>query len=502
MAWRFFDIVYLAACSALFFGLFHQAASPAPFGYDESDYMMCVRLGIAGNYLDTNASSLPEFVKAGLKLARKEWTRTQVSEYVRGKRDPMFLRHYHGPLNSYWLLAASALGGSGEEHMRLSSLVFHCLTFLTVYAGILWVFGPRFRIPAVAASACYLLCVNNITYIPLLSSHAPFLWLSLVTLFTISKLAAEPSPKRYYWGVALCTVSVCALEFAVLLFLVLAINVVLLREKLFAQWTRRNYFRFARNTVLLITGVCFVLWPSSILKFTIVQGFTFIAFMSATRRESFGGGAAPLQGWRTLLHQIPADMLTASVGLALCAFLIWRSPRRAQLLPFLLYGLLLTMAIFRNTAEGARYISSLFAPLYVSAAVLLAERAKRVPAWLQAGAVAAVVGILLFVSHGEVQARVAHSRSAHNEVSDLITFMRGRPSAKVLVPYEYLPPLQYYFPDASIGSYPPAATEAQIMAAADRYEAVCLSTAPDAAHGAWRAAMVTPKGELTCYLRP
>jgi hypothetical protein len=506
MSSRLFDVLYIAACSVLFFGLFHKAASPGPFGYDESDYMRCVRLGIAGNYLDSNAMSLPEFVKAGLKLARKEWTRTQVSEYVRGRRDPLFLRHYHGPLNSYWLIAATALGGSGEGRLRLANLAFHWLTFLTVYAGILWVLGPRFRIAAVAASASYLLCVNNITTIPAISSHAPFLWLSIVTLFTISKLAAAPSPKWFYWAVALCTVSLCAVEFAVLLFLVLAITATFVRKELFAKWARADYFRLARNSAILAAGVLFILWPSSILKLTIVQGFTFIVFNSATRREAFGGTEAPLEVWRMRLHQIPADMLALSVCVALAAILLWRSPRRAQLAPFLLYGLLLLLVVFRNTAEGARYIASLFAPLYVTGAVLLVERSKRIPTVLQAGAVAALFGILLFVSHREVQARVARANSAQGETAGLIGLMRGHPSAKVLVPYNCLPSLQYYFPEAAIRSYSPDVTAERIVAAAGGYDVTCLyqrgKVASVPGYGEWHAAGATADGQLACYLRP
>jgi len=52
----------------------------------------------------------------------------------------------------------------------------------------------------VAASASYLLCVNNITTIPAISSHAPFYWLSIVTLFTISKLAARAVPEIGFTG--------------------------------------------------------------------------------------------------------------------------------------------------------------------------------------------------------------------------------------------------------------------------------------------------------------
>jgi hypothetical protein len=417
----------------------------------------------------------------------------------------MFLRHYHGPLNSYWLLAASALGGSGEARMRGASLAFHWLTFLTVYAGILWVFGPRFRIAAVAASACYLFCVANITTMPMLSSHAPFLWLSIVTLFAISKLAAEPSRKRYYWAAALCAVSLCALEFAVLLFLVLAITVAFVRQELFAQWTRRDYLRFARNTVLLVAGVCFVLWPSSILKLTIVQGFAYIVFLSATRREAFGGNVAPLEAWRLRFQQVPADMLTVSVCLAVGAVLLWRSPRRAQLLPFFLYGLLLTIAIFRNTSE-VRYMASLFAPFYVSGAVLLAERAKRIPAVLQTGAVAVLFGVLLFVAHREVQAKVARSSSVYDDTAGLIALMRGHPSASVLVPFDSLPALRYYVPAAASHSYSPDVTAQRILAAAGGYDLTCLYQTGNGAsvpgYGVWRAAGAISERHLTCYLRP
>lgn len=505
MSSRLFDVLYLTACSVLFFGLFHKAASPAPFGYDESDYMTCVRLGIAGNYLDTSAMSLPQFVEIGLKTARKEWSRTRLSEYVRGRRDPSFLRHYHGPVNSYWLIAASALGGSGEHRIRLFNLGFHVLTFLTVYIGILWVFGPRFRIAALAASACYLFCVNNITSMAILSSHAPFVWLSILSIFAISKLTIAPERKRFYWALALCAVSLCTVEYAVLLFLVLAATVAAVRKEFFAQWTKADYYRFARNTLLLVAGVFLVLWPSSILKLTIVQGFAYIAFLAATRSGSFGNAPA-LEVWAMRFHQIPADMVTLVVCVAASAILFWRCPRRTQLLPFLLYGSLLALTTLKNTSDGARYISSIFAPFYVSGAVLLAERAKGVSRLLQAGCVSALFGILLFVSHGEIQARVARSGSMENELARLIGIVRSRASARVLVPFEFLPSLEYYFPDATIRSYPPGSTSAQIFAGGGGYDAICLDpteqAVSDPGRDGWRATAVTSAGQLNCYFRP
>jgi len=122
-------------------------------------------------------------------------------------------------------------------------------------------------------------------------------------------------------------------------------------------------FRLARNSAILAAGVLFILWPSSILKLTIVQGFTFIVFNSATRARLSAGTEAPLEVWRMRLHQIPADMLALSVCVALAAICYGGRRAARNWRRFFLYGLLLLLVVFRNTAEGARYIASLFAPL-------------------------------------------------------------------------------------------------------------------------------------------
>jgi len=156
-------------------------------------------------------------------------------------------------------------------------------------------------------------------------------------------------------------------------------------------------------------------------------------------------------------HAIPADMVTLVVCVAASGILFWRWQRRAQLLPFVLYGALLALTTLKNTSEGARYISSMFAPFYVSGALVLAERAKRIPMLAQAAGVAVLFGILLFVSHREVQARVARSASVEDETAGLIGLMRSRPRESAC-PFEFLPALEYYFPNTTIRSYRRAPT--------------------------------------------
>jgi hypothetical protein len=492
---RLFDLLYLVASCALFLALFHDAASPAPFTYDEADYMIGAQLGIAANYLDTNAMSLPQFLDTGMKAQRKELSRKSLSELVRARHDPMFYRHYHGPLNAYWLSITGALGG-GESWMRLASMCFHVLTFITVYCGTLWVFGPQFRIAAAAASTCYLFCVNNIFATGTLSSHAPFVWLSIVTLFAIAKLASAPERKRFYWAVALCAVSLCAIEYAVLLFLVLGVTLASVRKAFFCEWTRQDYLRFCGYTLLLVLGVLVALWPSSILKFTIVQGFAYIVFLSANRRGSFGD-LPPLEVWRARFGQFPMDMAALSICIVAAAILLWLSPRRSQLLPFLLYASLLALTTLKNTSESARYISSLFAPFYVCGAVLLAERAMRIPTRLQAGAAAALFGVMFFVAHREATARAAPNRS--DDTTIVLDWMSGHPSAKVLIPTLYMPTLQYYFPHAVIQSYPPETATAAIIAAAQSYDGACLYVSGSEQLPSLPAGGNAAAGRLACY---
>jgi hypothetical protein len=496
---RFFDLLYLVASCVLFLALFHGAASPAPFTYDEADYMMGARLGFAANYLDTNALSLPQFVDMGMRAQRKELSRKSLSEFIRARRDPVFYRHYHGPLNAYWLSAAGAAGGNAESWMRLSNIFFHVLTFITVYAGIPWVFGAQFRIAAVAASTLYLFSVNNILATATLSSHPLYLWLSILTLFSIAKFASDPRRKRFYWAIALCAISLCAIEYAVLLFFVLGVTLVSVRKQFFVQWTKPDYLRFAGATLLLVLGVVFVLWPSSILKFTIVQGFAYIVFLSATRRGSFGD-LPPLEVWKERFVQFPMDMAALTICVIAAAVFFWRSPRRSQLLPLLLYASLLGLTTLKNTSESARYICSMFAPFYVCGAVLLAERATRIPARIQAAAAAALFGAMLFVAHGEVTGHTLLNPSDQTAV--VMDWMRSHPSAKVLVPALYLPTLQYYFPSSSITSYPAETDSASVMAAAQSYDGACLYAAGSEALpllDSPTAGNASTNGRLACY---
>jgi hypothetical protein len=153
-----------------------------------------------------------------------------------------------------------------------------------------------------------------------------------------------------------------------------------------------------------------------------------------------------------------------------------------------LYGSLLGLTTLKNTSDSARYISSVFAPFYVAGAVLLSGIARRIPIALQAGAAVALCGVMLFAAHREVAARAA--ASTPDETTIVLDWMRGHSSAKVLVPAAYLPAVQYYFPNASVRSYPPDADSAGLLGTAAGYDGACLYV--------HRADVPAAAGKLAC----
>lgn len=500
MTSRLFDSLYLIALTILFFFLFHGAASSAPYGYDEADYMAGLRLGWRQNYLDTTAMSFPEFVDTGLKAARKQISRTELSDLVRARQDTLFLRHYHGPLNEYWLLFTSAVGGTGEQWMRLADYFFYILTFATIYLGVLWVWGAESRAAAVLASLCYLFCMNNVLSLTWLSSHVPYGWLSILTLLATAKFVSDPAPKRFYLALGLCVVSFCAIEYAGLLFIALAVALFLSRRKLFAAWASRDYWLFARNSLLLAIGLFLVLWPSSILKLTIVQGAAYTLYQ--VRRGGYAGsaGSTPWEVWRARFDEYPMDMALLCLGLAAIVLLVWRSPRRNQIAPLLVYAALLGLTTLKNTTDSARYVSTLFGPIYVAAAALIAPRFKRLPIAAQAGALAALGLTMTFVGQREAAAKTRPNPS--DEMVALLAVMRAHPAATILVPFEDMPTLRYYYPQATVKVIAPGMTPPAIVAAALQSDGACADQSGFLdLRQAFPDSSPQPVGHLTCYFR-
>ena len=456
-----FDWLFLLAALAIFIASFRPSVPSFPFAYDESDYMSAARKGMVENYIERSSMSLPNYVETGLDVVRGEFGTTTLSEFIRSQRDLTFYRHYHGPLYYHWLAAVSHMVHGDEYGMRISGWVFHLLTFVSVYLGIVLLFGPVYRPAAMVSSALYLWNTNNIITAAELSSHVIFIWLSFATLLVIARFAQQPSLRGYFGALTCCTVSLCALEYGVVLFVALALALVLVRKPFFNGWARAMYVRWILQTIGCVLGVLLILWPAGLLRGTVAEGFIYIVYLSKFRKGSFGN-VTPLGVWRGHIAFAPLEYIAFFVLFASAAILIWRSTYRAVLLPVLIYPALLFLTTFKNTADAPRYISSLFAPVYFVAGVLICEKLARIGAQ-RLTAIALLIAGTFCLSAYRITVAPMKVRKHELPIQGVLAFIKAHPDKSYLVPAVMLPTTQYYFPNTTIRSYVSGATTAQVQ---------------------------------------
>ncbi len=442
--------------AALFLAIFRNAVPHTPFDYDEADYMTVARQGFWANYAEPQSLSLAKFLTIGLKSQQGKISRTGLSDLVRKSNDTGFLRHFHGPLYYHWLHWAWEISG-GEYGVRLSGLLCHLLTFATIVMGVPWALGAGYRPAGWLGGAIYLCSLNNIVTATELSSHVLFMWVSMVSLVLIARFAHFPTRRNYYQAVIGAAISLCTLEYGVLLFASLAVAL-FLRRPVFIQ-APSELLRLLAVSLGITLGTIALVWPAALLKGTLPEGFLFIIYLTKFRAGSFGT-ETPWAVWARRFAFERADCLVLASCFALTAIFLWRSPRRTELASVIVYPLLLLLTTLKNTSDSARYFSSVPAPMIAVGAVLAFEQLRRVPGAVFKVATAALATLLALVVFQPAMLRGA------DEGLDIMTLREnlGQQKAhKILVPSRYRPSLAYYLPDREILAFMPGAQRPDLV---------------------------------------
>jgi hypothetical protein len=493
---RPFDLCFLVVAAISFIFLFRGSIQAGPFTYDESDYMSAAHKGIVENYRETSSMNLAEFASTGMKAVHGQLKSVGLSEFIRGRRDLTFFRHYHGPFYFDWLAFTSRITHANEALERFSGWTFHLLTFATIYLGLFWLFGDVYRPAACVASLVYLFTANNIFTVDELSSHVPFIWFSIATLVVIGRLVVTRSLRWYYAALACCTLSFCDLEYGVLLGASLLVAVWLVRKELFAGWRPADAARWLGWSALLIVGILLALWPAGLFKGTLIEGFIYIVYLSRFRSNAFGN-TTPLESWQEHFALSPFDFTIFFLCFSVALVGIWRSRHRNVLLPILTYATLLFLSTLKNTATAPRYISSLFAPVYFVAAVILFDRLRRVPSAIALFGSAALA-VALAISSWRITVLPVLQPRPPSDAQLLISFMREHQRNSYIVPWGFLPTLEYYFPDTSIRSLRPGESFQDLAAGGHTYFCGFGVSAPNVV---FSTGLKTPTGELACVER-
>jgi hypothetical protein len=96
--------------------------------------MFAASMGMVRNWFDIGSIPLTEFISIGRGRGADPTQRAGLSALARGVNDPVFYRHWHGPLYYFWLTIPSYLR-LDEHATRAVSLVFPFLTVLAIYFG-------------------------------------------------------------------------------------------------------------------------------------------------------------------------------------------------------------------------------------------------------------------------------------------------------------------------------------------------------------------------------
>jgi hypothetical protein len=442
------DLLFLFGAGMLFLLVFHSAASPIRFQYDEADYMAAARMGFLENYLETSSMSFPSYLKAGLQAMSQGVDRTDLSESIRQRKDISFYRHYHGPLYFHWLIVMSRIS-THESWLRAAGLTFHLLTFGTIFLGILTLFGTEGRPAAWVASSVYLFSITNIRTSLIINTHSMYVWVAVLTLFAIARFLVTARPRHLLLAIACATVALCVLEYGVLLLVTLALGTLLLRRQLLS---RNHALRLAPawgKGALLFLALCALLWPAGLFKLSILKAYLALPYLMFMRRDSFGMTGF-LDLWSQRLSQSPLEYAILLLCAAAAVGIFRNHEVRAALLPFALYAGLILIPTAKSDTD--RYMSSAIPALYVVGGVVLADRIRLMPPATRAALFGVACLVLLLNALHEIPPSTAEVRVDEN---DTVGFVRNHLDRlrTVMVPAPWVPTLQYYVPEVVVRSY-------------------------------------------------
>jgi hypothetical protein len=403
--------------------------------YDEADYTVAANQGLLANYTDANALSFADFIASGTGAGGDRSKRTELSELVRERGDIPFLRHYHGPLSTYWLIVGRALGATGEPSMRAWFLVLLGVLALVSFAIATIVHqldAPVAMLPAVLLLGSSI----SIGAMSLISPHALYAITSLLSLALLSHAMSTGNERNWYLAVGALALAFLSVEYALLLAATFGVCAWLARRHLVRPGGMIRFILRSLGLLLLVIGV---LWVGGIVKLTLVKNYLFFAYFSLVRSAAYGSNSL-LDVWS---HHFSNAPVACAVALAALVYGLVRIRRDRHLLPYVLYPLLVLSTSLRNSSMAPSYVSSIFPPLFMLAAVhaggLLRGR-SRAPGWALAGIVAVASAVTLSAPSQNTD---ECNESLLRSVVATIDAMPARDSS-LLVPREHLPVLQYY----------------------------------------------------------
>jgi hypothetical protein len=438
-------LLILAGAVGAFFLLARGTISLGPYTYDEPDYMYAASLGWRANAMDSPTMPLVDFVNLGMGRGRDAGAKIELSERVRDSGDVVFYRHWHGPLYSDWLGVVRQLT-SNEGSARISNFVFPVAAVALMYFGALWLMpGAAGRAAAILCGVLYLWSYPVVRTTEL-GPHQLFAACIAAALLLLAKTFEAPRSRcRSYWygAVVATALAFCLLEVAFALILTMLICGHLLRSRL------EPGLGFAAKSIGLFGATVLIVWPGAVLKLSFIKAYLFMAYLAVFRRGAWGPGATIAGTWWLRFVESPIPWVVAAIGVV--CFMRRRSEWRV-LIPFAVFSLLMSAAIFPVKTEMARYTLPLWPGLVLFAAFSAGLALSGRRPVVRYGAVALIAVAMLATSWPSLRAGLP-VRNFRGEAMLALIRDHGLAQKTLVVPHEDVPMLHYYFLGAHFKQY-------------------------------------------------
>ncbi len=419
-------------------GLVSYRISPAPFGYDESDYVYAAGFPTLAHWTDSKSMSIVDYVRIGLGRGLDPKQRLALSAAGRTVDDPEVYRHWHGPIYWYWLGLLTRFTHN-ERTLRWWSLLFPILSALLIAFASLRIL-PRNSGPIAALlGACLILWSPVHLYTTEVAPHLTFVLLYLAALAFLAKVMVEGKRSDWYWAVFATGVAFCTMEVTFVLIATLLVCAWRQRRALSVDW------KFAGRSLALFLSTVLLLWPAAILKLSAAKAYLFMAYLAVFRKAPWGN-IGFIGTWRLRFLLTPVEWILILAGVVL----LIRNRRNVEaraVEPFAWFGALMLVVLAKVNAEGPRYSTPFMAALEVIAAWMVASQLARLGPTLRTVSAVSIVALIGASSWFAIN---RHRPSDDLPLRYAIDWVRSRGATPVAIPQVMMPQFHYYTPAAQL----------------------------------------------------
>lgn len=248
--------------------------------YDEGDYYQAVRKGFGMNWTDADDMPIGQFIGTGVRAAKGEIPRGELSAMVRGANSTAFLRHYHPPAAFYLPIVTDAVAPNLPEESRLRLGSFILMVLWIILLAALSVRYPDFFSPwfvLVPASANWIASASGF------NMHILF-GLAVTTLALLWYAYENDRTKTLYkrLGLFFLALALCSVEYSLFLIGILALwNLVVLWRK--KKGERLPFLRLRLVDALWLIAFIALLWPAGIFKLGLLKSYALQTYIALFR---------------------------------------------------------------------------------------------------------------------------------------------------------------------------------------------------------------------------